>query len=405
MAGVTVTVDPANTWLYRNQIENAVGVPRVAVKNNIDLAGVPTSNGNRWLALRSAAAPPVRDAACVELLRAGGYHVAGATNLHELCHGGSGVNPWFGTPVNPLDPTRVPGGSSSGSAVAVATGQVEVALGSDTAGSVRTPAAFCGVVGLKPASGLFPTRGVWPLAPSLDVAGLLGARAGAIDGALAAMDLGLDAVDPAAPHPRLLRVELPDIDPVIDTAIGRALVALAANGVTIEGTREVPGWSAVAGAADDVFFAEANRLWQWLLAEHPDELGLDVTERLTDGLSVDLEAERRGRSQMGEWRDELIGLCGTDRFLVLPTRAVFAPTISSVIAPRAAPGPPVMTIPVNAAGCAAIAVPVPALGAPVGAGGQALPASLQIVGPPGSERRLLALAGLVESVVPLGDAH
>ncbi len=387
-----------NTWQYRNHKVALTPERRLAVKNNIDLAGVPTSVGNRWLKERSTLAPPVRDAECVVRLRAAGYHVAGATNLHELCHGGSGVNPWFGTPENPLDPTRIPGGSSSGSAVAVARGEADVAFGTDTAGSVRTPAAYCGVVGLKAGTGLISTAGVWPLSVSLDAVGLLGATVGSVGAALTAMALGLDPFAGDSPLPALYRMRVPDVEPAIDAAVDRVVAALGAHGTAVEHGPVLPGWVASATAANDVFFAEANRSWWWLLEQHPDDVGADVAARLHAGRAIDVDAERAARRVMAAWRDELIDFCAdATRFVVLPTRAIFPPTIEAVSAPGAAPGPPVMTLPVNAAGCPAVAVPIAAR-AGAGDSVEGLPASMQIVGPPGSELELLRVAAAVEQV-------
>src|SRR5690349_21521050 len=128
--------------------------PRVAVKDLIDVEGVPTTAGCR--ALARTAKPAERDAACLAGLRAAGARLVGKANLHELAMLPLGTNPWFGTPVNPLDPALIPGGSSSGSATAVATGEADVALGSDTGGSVRIPAACCGITGLKTSYGRVP---------------------------------------------------------------------------------------------------------------------------------------------------------------------------------------------------------------------------------------------------------
>src|SRR5439155_4208747 len=118
----------------------------VAVKDLIDVTGTVTTAGCR--AVADTAGPAERDAACLREIRrreaAGELWLVGKTNLHELAYGTSGVNPWYGTPVNPLDPSLIPGGSSSGSAVAVAVGDADVALGTDTGGSVRIPAASCG---------------------------------------------------------------------------------------------------------------------------------------------------------------------------------------------------------------------------------------------------------------------
>src|SRR5580658_8479506 len=147
----------------------AGGGIRLAVKDLIDVAGVPTTAGSQALAATAAAAE--RDAQCLAGARGAGARIVGKANLDELAFGASGVNAYFGTPVNPLDPGRVPGGSSSGSAVAIADGEADIAYGSDTGGSVRIPAAFCGRTGLKTTHGRISLEGVWPLAPSLDTVG------------------------------------------------------------------------------------------------------------------------------------------------------------------------------------------------------------------------------------------
>src|SRR5205807_4124081 len=121
--------------------------PRLAVKDIVDVAGVPTTCGSK--AVERTAAPATRDAACLAGARAADARIVGKANLHELAMLPLGTNPWFGTPINPLDPTLIPGGSSSGSAVAVATEEADVALGSDTGGSIRVPSACCGSCGLK----------------------------------------------------------------------------------------------------------------------------------------------------------------------------------------------------------------------------------------------------------------
>jgi amidase len=163
----------------------------VAVKDLIDMVGVPTTAGCRALADRGR--PAAADARCLAEIRrreaAGDLHIVGKTNLHELAYGVTGINPWFGTPTNPLDAGLVPGGSSSGSAVAVAVGDAAVALGSDTGGSVRIPAACCGVAGLKTTWGRVPLTGVWPLAPSLDTIGPMARD-------VAGLELGMALLEP-----------------------------------------------------------------------------------------------------------------------------------------------------------------------------------------------------------------
>src|SRR4051812_46296798 len=153
--------------------------------------------------------------------RAADARIVGKANLHELAFGATGVNHWSGTPENPLDPTLVPGGSSSGSAVAVATDEADVAYGSDTGGSVRIPSACCGTTGLKTTHGRVSIEGVWPLAPSLDT---IGPMARDVVGCV----LGMQLLEPgfevaSAPPSTVGRFRLENTDPAIEDAIDRAL--------------------------------------------------------------------------------------------------------------------------------------------------------------------------------------
>src|SRR5215472_7273355 len=169
------------TWVIRIAADaggNGAG-PRLAVKDCIDMAGLPTTAGCPVVA--EMAEPAVADAAVVASAREAGARIVGKTGLTELCWSPSGVNHWAGTPVNPRDARRLPGGSSSGSAVAVATGEADLSFGTDTGGSVRIPAACCGVVGLRTASGRVSVKGVYPLAPSLDTVGPLGPDVAAVE--------------------------------------------------------------------------------------------------------------------------------------------------------------------------------------------------------------------------------
>src|SRR5205814_9991411 len=154
---------------FITKLDNAGDGPRLAVKDIVDVEGVPTTAGCR--AVERTAKPAGADAACLAGARDADARLVGKANLHELAMLPIGTNPWFGTPVNPLDPALIPGGSSSGSAVAVATDEADVAIGSDTGGSVRMPSACCGTAGLKTTHGRISLDGVWPLALSLDTIG------------------------------------------------------------------------------------------------------------------------------------------------------------------------------------------------------------------------------------------
>src|SRR5207302_6292081 len=158
-----------STFLRR--LDHQGAGPRLAVKDLVDLEGTPTTAGSRALVLTRGEHAAAADAPLMAGARAAGARIVGKVNLHELAAAPTGVNPWYGTPTNPLEPTLVPGGSSSGSAVAVADGDADVAYGSDTGGSVRVPSACCGTAGLKTTFGRVPLEGVWPLSPSLDTIG------------------------------------------------------------------------------------------------------------------------------------------------------------------------------------------------------------------------------------------
>src|SRR5690606_8879821 len=138
---------------------------RVAIKDSIDIAGYPTRSGSHAFA---DAPPATRHAHVVQAVLDAGWQIVGKTSLHELAFGVTGINDWSGTPVNPQAPDRVPGGSSSGSAVAVAAGLADIAIGTDTGGSVRVPAACCGIAGLKPTYGRVSRIGAQPAVSSLD---------------------------------------------------------------------------------------------------------------------------------------------------------------------------------------------------------------------------------------------
>jgi amidase len=356
-----------STWILRFD-EPGPG-PRVAVKDLIDVAGAPTTAGCRVLA--EVAEPAVRDAACLTGLRAAGAAIVGKANLHELACGGTGVNPHYGTPVNPLDPACVPGGSSSGSAVAVATGEADVALGSDTAGSIRTPSACCGTVGLKTTWGRIPTEGVWPLAPSLDVVGPMARDvAGVIDG-MALLEPGF-SVDEAA-TPVIGRVRLPGIDPVVDDALDGLLAAAEVEVVEIQLT----GWDAAVEAGWAVMFHEVWQIDRHLYERGADRLGPDVRERLEQGRDVPRSTYEAGLAHRAVWRDELATAFAQAPALAWPTLGFLAPRLDDP-----APNTRWTNLPLNLAGHPGLALPAPT--------GGRLPASVTLAGPDGTEALLCA---------------
>ena len=361
---------------------------RVAIKDLIDVAGLPTTAGSR--AIAEQAVPAVADAACLSGLRAamarGEACLAGKTNLHELAYGISGINAAFGTPVNPLDPLRVPGGSSSGSAVAVASGEADVSYGSDTGGSIRIPAACCGVAGLKTTWGRISLTGVWPLAPSMDT---LGPMARDVAGLIAGMRLlepgfSLPAESGAAPPPRVVGRVVIGADPTIDQAVDAALAATGWEVIPVV----LDGLDQATTAAMTVLDAEAWASDGVHVETAPDKIGRDVLARLRAASTITPAQLSSARVQAARWRATLSSLWDRVGLLALPTLLGFPPALDQSREMVRIRG---LTSPVNLAGVPALALPVPS--------GGPLPASIQLVGPPGGEEILLAAGAILEQAV------
>src|ERR1700724_1755689 len=216
---------------------------RLAVKDLIDMKGVVTTAGSEYVARTSLAAS--RDAQCLAIARRRNVQIVGKTNLSEFAVAPSGINDFFGTPRSPLSKRSkiIPGGSSSGSAVAVASGMADVAFGTDTAGSIRVPAACCGIVGLKTTFGLVSLEGVYPVEEHLDTVGPMGRD---IDHTVQGMELLQDgfaakyasakAAKPTARSIRVGRLKLKGTDPKIDQAIDDALAKTGFQVVELDET-------------------------------------------------------------------------------------------------------------------------------------------------------------------------
>ena len=361
-----------STWITR--LDTTGDGIRLAVKDLIDMEGVPTTAGCR--AVADTAEPAAQDAPLLAGARAAGVRIVGKTNLHELAFGASGVNTHFGTPVNPLDPALVPGGSSSGSAVAVGSGEADVAFGSDTGGSVRIPSACCGTAGLKTTHGRVSLEGVWPLALSLDTIGPMAAR---VEGVIAGMQLLEPGFEPAATPPAIVGRFRPDgVDPAVDDAIDRLLAASELEVVEID----LPGWASAQVAGGIVLIAEAWQADRHLL-DRRDRLGADVADRLELGRHIAPDALDAAVKACAAWRAELEEALSRVELVALATLTCFPPRIDTLDDDIHLS---TLTVPINAAGLPALAIPAPAAG-PV-------PASIQIVGPHNGDERLLA-AGLV----------
>src|SRR5436305_1421151 len=359
--------------------------PRVAVKDIVDVKGVPTTAGCR--AVERTAQAATADGACRAGARASGARLVGKANLHELAMLPIGTNPWFGTPVNPRDPDLSPGGSSSGSAVAVATDEADVAIGSDTGGSVRVPSACCGTAGLKTTHGRIPLDGVWPLAPSLDT---IGPMAATVSGLTVGMQLLEPGFAPSASPARVVGRVRTSGHPDIEAAIDAALRAAEFEVVAAEWDLVDPGAQAFA----PIFFAEMWDVDHELVAGNPEDVGPDIaqTVAVADMFRPGVDDARQ---TLEEWRRALVELFRRVEVLALPTMPIFPPRIDEIDDDSLLPMIIEITkhvAPFNTAGVPATAQPVPAPG-------HRLPASLQLVGPLGSEELLVATAAKVEAAV------
>jgi amidase len=368
---------------FITRLDAAGSGPRLAVKDLIDVAGVPTTAGSR--AVERCAEPAAADAPCLAGARAADARIVGKANLHELAMLPFGTNPWFGTPVNPLDPALIPGGSSSGSATAVAYDDADIALGSDTGGSVRVPSACCGTAGLKTTYGRVPLDGVWPLAPSFDT---VGPMATTISGVVRGMELlepGFVAAPDAATTVGRLRT---NGDPLIEAAVDNALREAGFTVVDLD-------YAPIAAAADlwtPIYFAEILASDGQLAADNPDDVGEDIAGML--GMSPVFSADAGAvRVQLDRWRESVVRLFDQVELLALPTLPIFPPRLDAITPDSLVPLAIEITshvTPFNAAG-------TPCTAQPIRTQGSAIPASLQLVGPLGGEELLLTTALKVEA--------
>ncbi|MGH7919843.1 MAG: amidase [Candidatus Dormibacteraceae bacterium] len=354
--------------------------PSVGIKDLVDVRGTVTTAGGTIL----PDTPAVEDAPVVERIRASGSVIVGKTNLHEFAFGLTSENPHFGTVQNPRAPGRVAGGSSGGSAAAVAAGLCDWALGTDTGGSIRVPAALCGVVGIKPTIGTVPTQGVFPLSPTLDTLGPLAPTARAAAKALEEMSELRDLVPQASRPADFYRVGVPE---------GWALDLG-------EGVRE--GWEQVAGALPRVPFPEHQALVdtglailsvesaalhrRWV-ARGPERYGPDVLALLRRALDVprsDLVAALGAQALLRV--DVEAAIRDLDALLVPATRIV-APLIGEAYERYDLS---CFTRPFNTTGHPVVCLPAPV---PPGAP----PVGIQVVGHFGHERELLEVAVALEA--------
>ena len=354
--------------------EETEGDTVIAVKDLLDVRGAVTTGGGKILTKR----PALKDAKAVALARAAGCGVVGKTNLYEWAYGVSSDNPHYGVVRNPRDPSRSAGGSSSGSAAAVASGACDWAIGTDTAGSIRIPASLCGVVGFKPTNGTISVAGVIPLSRSMDA---VGALAPDVSTAARAADIMSGGALSARPSPAKLRFRI---------GVPKGWV----SGGLDEETAAV--WSAVSAGLRPVPFPDRKEMFrlaeviqQWEAMEfhrrwfeaYPESYSPPVHQRLAAAGKIsrsEYVAACRDRVRL---RQEVARAMADVDAVLLPTTACVAPKLETAEQIRE---PMVrFTRPFNLTGQPVFSIPAPVEGLPVG---------IQIIGRHGDDSRLAAVA-------------
>jgi aspartyl-tRNA(Asn)/glutamyl-tRNA(Gln) amidotransferase subunit A len=376
--------------------------PVFAIKDLFDVAGVPTGGG----AQVPLSENPAANAVVVQRLLDAGWRAVGKTHTVELAYGGWGTNRAVGAPWNPWDAKvhRAPGGSSSGSAVAVAAGLVDAALGSDTGGSVRIPSGVCGVVGLKPGRGLVSLQGVHPLSPALDTVGAL-ARDVATAARMLAVISGPDGAAAERPQfdadaalamdiegAKLAAIALDHLGEV-DEEVGRLYLAsldkLRKAGVTVQMVRPPKSMDDSFATNGFLMSGEGWRVWRERIEQHRAVMDPWIVRRFEAGREIGDERLEQVRAQRSEDQAQFHDWISAYDGLATPTCPI--------------PAPPLDTIdetvsPLSRLTRAANYLDLPGISVPCGLTRDGLPAGLQIVGGPRDEAMVVALGAAFEKV-------
>ena len=359
-----------------------VGEP-VAVKDLLDTAGLTTTYGSALFAEHV----PVVSAEAVRLVQEAGYSVAGKTNLHEFAYGISSQNPHYGTVPNPAAPGRLAGGSSGGSAAAIAAGDVELALGSDSAGSIRIPAAWCGCCGFKPTYGLVSAEGCFPLAPSYDVVGPLASSVEGCERLMRALAPGFEPAELESLEELEVGVAwLDEAEPLVRERVAEA-AALFPRRREIELSR---------GPTDrSDFMREVADVHRPLFPGNEELYGENVRGKIERALAVSDADAAAAERERAEYRELFAAAFGGLDLLITPTVA-FVPPPADIDELELRGRGTLLTYPFSSLGW-------PALALPCGPAEDGLPASIQLAAPAGADARVLAAGRLLATALATAD--
>jgi aspartyl-tRNA(Asn)/glutamyl-tRNA(Gln) amidotransferase subunit A len=368
-------IDTDQDSIFVTQVPVSGAGPRLAVKDLFDTAGLITTYGSAIF----RGHVPDRTAVAVSQLEQAGYRLVGKANLHEFAYGVTSQNPHFGTVPNPRYPGRTAGGSSGGSAAAVAADLAELGLGTDSAGSIRIPAACCGVVGFKPTYGLVSLVNCFPLAPSFD-------HAGPITRTVAECTAAMSVLAPD--------VRVSELESLEELSVGvtwtehadpfvRSTVTAAAGCLPRRRRIDFPFPTDV----DPQFMDEVAAVHRELFAVLHNEYGKNVRSKIERSLSVDSRAVTESQRHRADYRDRAAEAMDGLDLLITPTLP-YGPPRADVNELEERGRMIQFTRPFNVLGWPALTIPC----SPAGA---SLPASLQLIGRPGSDALVLAAGQLI----------
>ncbi|CAE6756625.1 amidase [Paraburkholderia haematera] len=359
--------------------------PSIAIKDTIDIAGYATTAASRALA---GTPPATQHAEVVARLIDAGWHIVGKANMHELAFGMTGINDYTGTPENPQDASRIPGGSSSGSAAAVGLKLADAALGTDTGGSIRGPAACCGVIGLKPTYGRVSRHGVAPRESTLDCVGPFAREMQMIVAAMQAITADFDLHAANATQTGALNVGIVQVDamPDILDAVARAADQTDCGARTVA----LAGFAAAFEAGLAIINAETSHAFGHLVAT--GKLGADLDARLRAAAKTTAAQCNAAESVRRQFTAAVDHALESVDVLILPTLPALPITLDEARGGASVIAMSSLIRPFNLSGHPALSLPLPI-------DGSALKAGLQIVGRKGSDEQVCAIAARFEAAL------